>query len=454
MGNRRVDVIRIVLAWAFVALAALPGKAASGVTDFMLDNGMQVVVIEDHRAPVVTHMVWYNVGSADEPPGKSGIAHFLEHLMFKGTKTLAPGEFSKTVAANGGTDNAFTSFDYTGYFQRVAADRLSLVMEMEADRMVNLVLTDDVVATERDVVIEERNTRVENSPGSKFSEQRRAAMFMNHRYGIPVIGWMHEIETLDREDALAFYKEHYAPNNAVLIVAGDVTPEEVRTLAERHYGVIPANPEIKPRARPQEPPQLSPRRLTYVDPRVRQPYVVRTYIAPTRGSGSAQEAAALTYLSELLGGSGYSSVFGQELQLNQKIAVSSGAFYDNLSLDPDLFGVYVVPVPGVSLEEAEEAMNAVLAKFMEEGPDPEHLDRIRAQIRANEIYALDNQHGRARRYGTGLTAGLTIQEIQDWPEVLQAVTEADIMAAAKRLFDARRSVTGYLMGGQEPGVTQ
>ena len=389
-------------------------------------------------------MVWYRVGAADEPAGESGVAHFLEHLLFRGTKTVPPGEFSKIIAANGGNDNAFTSFDYTGYFQRVAADRLSLVMSLEADRMRNLVLTDEIVATERDVVLEERNSRVENSPGSKFSEQRRAAAFMNHRYGVPVIGWKHEIEALNREDAFAFYEKFYAPNNAILIVAGDVTPDEVRALAVKHYGPLEPSAGIAERARPQEPPQLSARRLSYSDPRVRQPYVIRTYLAPTRGSGSAKEAAALTYLAELLGGSGLSSVFGQELQLRRKIVVSTGAFYDGLSLDPDLFGMYVVPVPGVSLEEAETALDEVLEQFLKQGPDPQHLERIRTQIRANEIYALDDQHGRARRYGGALTAGLTIEDVEAWPDVLGAVTAEDIMAAAARVFDRNNAVTGWI----------
>ena len=184
---------------------------------------MDVVVIEDTRAPVAVHMVWYRVGSSDEPPGKSGIAHYLEHLMFKGTEKRAPGEFSEVVEAQGGSDNAFTSFDYTGYFQRVASDRLSLMMEMEADRMTNLVLSDEVARPELGVVLEERSQRTDSNPGALFGEQRRAALFLNHPYGRPIIGWRSEIEELDMQDALDFYADHYAPNNAILVVAGDVT---------------------------------------------------------------------------------------------------------------------------------------------------------------------------------------------------------------------------------------
>ena len=249
-----------------LCVMALPASAKDAVTSFTLDNGMDVVVIEDHRAPVVTQMVWYRAGSADEQPGVSGVAHFLEHLLFKGTKTLAPGEFSATVARNGGNDNAFTSYDYTAYFQRIAADRLELVMQMESDRMVNIQLDEQDILTERDVVLEERNQRVENSPGALFREQKNAAQYLNHRYGIPIIGWKHEVSALTLQDALEFYRTYYAPNNAILVVAGDVNPDEVRSLAETYYGAIPANPDLSERDRPQEPPQTSERRLVFEDP--------------------------------------------------------------------------------------------------------------------------------------------------------------------------------------------
>ncbi|MCE8469529.1 insulinase family protein, partial [Rhodovulum sulfidophilum] len=258
---------------AVLALIATAGIArAEKVTDFTLQNGMEVVVIEDHRAPVVVQMVWYKVGAADEPPGKSGIAHFLEHLMFKGTDAVGPGDFSKIVEENGGSDNAFTSWDYTAYFQRVAADRLDLMMQIEADRMTGLKLSEEDVATERNVILEERNQRTENDPGALFSEQRRAAQYLNHPYGIPIIGWRHEMEGLSRADALSYYRTYYAPNNAVLVVAGDVEPDAVRAMAEAHYGPLAPSETLPPRLRPQEPPQLAARHLTYDDPRVAQPY--------------------------------------------------------------------------------------------------------------------------------------------------------------------------------------
>lgn len=272
------------------------------VSQFELDNGMEVYVLEDHRAPVVVHTVWYKVGAADEPMGKSGIAHFLEHLMFKGTDKMAAGELSETVTRNGGSDNAFTSWDYTAYYQRVAADRLPLMMEMEADRMRNLQMTEEDVVTERNVVLEERNMRTENNPGALFMEQRRAAQYLNHPYAIPIIGWKHEIEQLNRDDAFAFYARYYAPNNATLVVAGDVDPDEVFEMAKTYFGPIAPTPDLTPRLRPTEPPQLSERRLSMSDPRVSQAYVTRTYLAPERNTGDQKEAAALQFLAALLGG--------------------------------------------------------------------------------------------------------------------------------------------------------
>ncbi len=230
-----------------VAVAVDGAHASTRVSEFRLSNGLQLVVIPDHRAPVVTQMIWYKVGAADEPRGSSGIAHFLEHLMFKGTDTIPPGQFSKIVARIGGEDNAFTNHDVTAYFQRVAKDRLPTVMAMEADRMANLRLTEEDVATERDVILEERRSRVDNDPGSILQEQMMAALYENHPYGVPIIGWEQEIAKLDREDALRFYKRFYAPNNALLVVAGDVEPEAVRQLAETTFGKVAPNPSLNGR---------------------------------------------------------------------------------------------------------------------------------------------------------------------------------------------------------------
>lgn len=445
--------MRRLAASLIACLTALPLWAAE-VTDFKLDNGLEVVVIEDNRAPVVVQMLWYRAGAADEPPGKSGIAHFLEHLLFKGTDDLAPGEFSSVVAENGGSDNAFTSWDYTGYFQRVAADRLELMMRMEADRMRDLRLTEADIGTERDVIIEERNQRVENDPGALFAEQRRAALFLNHPYGIPIIGWKHEAEALGLEDALDFYRRFYAPNNAILIVAGDVDPEEVRVLAEKYYGALEPTPGLGPRARPAEPPQLAERRLVFEDPRVSEPYVVRTYLAPERDPGAQEEAAALTLLADILGGNGATSVLGRKLQFDAQKAIYTSAFYQGLSLDDGAFGLFIVPVPGMSLTEAEAALDGAVAEFLEEGIDPDQFARIKMQMRASEIYARDSVQHLARRYGAALTSGLTLEDVEAWPDILQAVTEDQVMAAARRVFDRRRAVTGWIRKPQTAEVTQ
>jgi zinc protease len=436
-----------------LALACALPAAAEPVTKFTLPNGLDVVVIEDHRAPVVVQMIWYRVGAADEPAGHSGIAHFLEHLMFKGTETVGPNQFSAIVEAQGGDDNAFTSWDYTAYFQRVAADRLDLVMEMEADRMRNLRLLQEDVDTERQVIIEERYQRTDSSPGALLSEQMRAAQFQNHPYGIPIIGWRHEMEQLSREDALAFYEDFYAPNNATLVIAGDVEPEEVRALAEQHYGPIPPSDAITPRERPQEPPQLAERRMVLEDERVSEPYVFRTYLAPERDPGNQTDAAALTVLAELLGGSGQTSVLPRALQFDTQTAVYSTAFYDGTTMDDATFGLIVVPAPGVSLETAEAEMDRVLAEFMAEGPDPAALERIRMQIRAGDIYSRDDVNALARRYGEGLSIGLTLEDIEAWDEALSAVTEADVMAAAEKVFDRRNAVTGWLTRPATEGET-
>ncbi|RBI73975.1 insulinase family protein [Roseovarius sp. TE539] len=440
----------IILALMSMAAAALPAAAEEQVTEFDLENGMQVVVIEDHRAPVVVQMVWYKAGAADEKPGVSGVAHYLEHLLFKGTETLEPGEFSATVARNGGSDNAFTSHDYTAYFQRVAADRLELMMRMESDRMVNLKLEESDIATERDVIIEERNQRVENNPSALFREQKRAAQYMNHPYGVPIIGWRHEMERLDMEAALDFYDTYYAPNNAVLVVAGDVQPDNVRDLAKEYYGTLPANPDLPRRVRPQEPPQLAERRVLFEDERVAQPYVSRSYIAPERDSGAQEKAAALTLLAEILGG-GTTSVLAEKLQFETQVAVQTWAYYSGRSLDDTTFNIGIVPAPGVTLKEAEAALDRAVAGFMTEGVEPERLDRIRTQVRAARIYERDDVGSLARRYGRALTQGLTVEDVQAWPDILRSVTEEDIMTAAEEVLDRKRAVTGWISA---PEVTQ
>jgi len=315
---------------------------------------------------------------------------------------------------------------------------------MEADRMVNLRLDDAEIATEREVIIEERNQRVENSPSALFREQKNAVQYFNHRYGIPIIGWRHEMEELDRDDALAFYERFYAPNNAVLIVAGDVTPDAVRAMAEEHYGPIPANADLPERVRPSEPPQTAERRITFRDARVAEPYVSRSYLAPERDSGAQETAAALTILAEILG-SGTTSVLTEALQFDRQVATFTGAFYSGTALDRTTFDLVVVPAQGVSLEEAEAEMDRVLAEFLEDGVDAAQLERVKTRLRAAQIYARDSVDSIANRYGRALTSGLTVEDVQAWPDILQAVSAEDVMAAARDVLDRKQAVTGWLM---------
>ena len=319
---------------ALLAVASSAQSAPNGpqISDFILGNGLELVVIPDHRAPVVTHMIWYKVGAADETPGKSGLAHFLEHLMFKGTAKNPAGKFSQVVARIGGQENAFTSQDYTGYFQRVPSEQLRTVMEFEADRMTGLQLTDDVVLPERNVILEEQNQRVGNNPRARLSEQIDAALYLNHPYGKPVIGWRHEMEQLSRDDAIGFYRRFYAPNNAIVVIAGDVDPLKVRTMVEETYGKIPRHGTVAPRVRPEEPPPVAVRSLTLADPRVEMPTLQREYLVPSFRTAKRGELEALEVLSHILG-SGSNSRLYRALVVDKQMAVMASAWYDANALD-------------------------------------------------------------------------------------------------------------------------
>jgi zinc protease len=435
-----------VTAALLAAAVAGTGHAVAGpdIAHFVLANGLEVVVIPDHRAPVATHMMWYKVGSADETPGKSGLAHFLEHLMFKGTAKNPAGKFSQVVATIGGQENAFTSSDYTGYFQRVPREQLKAMMEFEADRMTGLVLTDEVVRPELSVVLEEQNMRVANNPGARLGEQMEAALYLNHPYGRPVIGWRHEIEQLDREDALAFYRRFYTPNNAILVIAGDVTADAVRTLAEETYGKVPRVAEIKPRVRPQEPVQEAARTVTLADPRVTQPSVSRYYLVPSSVSAKPGESEPLEVLAHVLGRGSNSRLY-HTLVFAKGIAINAGASYDGTAVDATHLSVYATPKPGTTLQQLEEALDAVLAEIMDKGVTAEELERSKNRMIADAIYANDNQRVMAQWYGAALATGATIKDVSTWPDRIRAVGAADVREAARRWLDKRRSVTGYLV---------
>jgi len=430
-------------ALALFALGAVARADGPDVSHFILANGLEMVVIPDHRTPVVTHMAWYRVGSADETPGKSGLAHFLEHLMFKGTAKNPEGKFSQTVAALGGQENAFTTSDYTAYFQRIERDQLETMMTFEADRMTGLVLSDDNVRPELKVVLEEWNMRVGNSPDARLGDQISAALYLNHPYGRPVIGWRHEIEKLDREQALEFYRRFYSPNNAVVVIAGDVTADEVKALAEKTYAKVPRVAEIAPRARPQEPPPAAPRTVMLADPRVAQPSMQRSYLVPSYAT-SKKDAEALEVLSHVLG-SGSTSRLYRALSIEQRIATNAGSFYQGTSLDDTRFGVYAIPQPGVPFAAVEGAVDDVIADLIKNGVSAEELDRAKTRMIADAVYAQDNQAALARWYGVALMTGSTVDDVKAWPERIRAVTADRVRDAARTWLERRRSVTGYLV---------
>jgi zinc protease len=427
-------------------VCAAPAAAAAdtAVAHFTLANGLEVVVVPDHRAPVVTHMIWYKVGAADEVAGKSGLAHFLEHLMFKGTAHNPGNRFSQAVAAIGGQENAFTTSDYTGFFQRVPRERLKEMMAFEADRITGLVLTDEVVRPELNVVLEEQNMRIANNPNSRLAEQMDAALYLNHPYGRPTIGWRPEIERLDREDALAFYRRYYSPNNAIVVVAGDVTADEVKADAEATYGQIAARADIAPRRRPQEPPQEAPRTVTLADPQVEQPSINRYYLAPSRTTAKSGESEALEVLAHVLG-SGSNSRLYRALVLDRGIAINAGAYYSSTALDYGKFGVFGTPKPGKSLRELEAAIDAVLSDVVEQGVTADELDLAKNRMIADAVYAQDNQATLARWYGAALSTGETVDMVREWPEAIRAVTADQVREAARKWLNRKASVTGYLV---------
>jgi zinc protease len=365
--------------------------------------------------------------------------------MFKGTAKHPAGEFSQTVQRVGGNENAFTSTDYTGYYQRVTKDQLGRMMEFEADRMTGLVLKDENVLPERDVVLEEYNMRVANSPDARLSEQIMAALYLNHPYGRPVIGWHQEIEKLDREDALAFYKRFYAPNNATLVIAGDVDAQEIRPMAERTFGAIAAQPSIpERRLRPQEPTPIAPRTVTLADPRVEQPSVRRYYLVPSATTAAAGESQALDVLGQLLGG-GANSYLYRALVIDKQLAINAGASYQGTALDSAQFMISATPRPGVAFADIEKTMDAVIADIAANPVPAADLERVKTQLVAEAIYAQDNQASLARWYGAALTTGLSVEDIRSWPDRIRAVTSEQVRAAAQAWLDKKRSVTGYLI---------
>lgn len=419
------------------------GRRGPDVHTTTLDNGLDIVVIPDRRVPVVTHMVWYRNGSGDDPLRKSGIAHFLEHLMFKGTEKHPAGTFSHLVASLGGQENAFTSYDYTAYYQRIAREHLGTMMAFEADRMTGLVLDDSAVDPERLVVLEERRMRTDTDPAAQLSEALAAALYTHNPYGTPIIGWQHEIETLDRHDALAYYGRFYTPENAILVVAGDVGADEVVALAQETYGRIPARGERPRRERAREPLPVASKRVSIADARVEQPYLQRAWLAPSVRTQAGAEAYALELLAEILGG-GQTSLLYRHLVLDQGVAVNAGASYHATMLDDSRFDVYAVPAPGVTLEALDAAVGQVIAHLVDNGVSAPELARARTRFIAEMIYAQDSQVHMAHIYGSALAIGETVADVQQWTARIEAV-DAEAVREAARRFLSRPYTAGFLL---------
>jgi zinc protease len=410
-----------------------PGVAAGAqAVERMLSNGMKVLIKRDDRAPTVAHMVWYRAGSIDEVNGRTGVAHVLEHMMFKGTKTLAPGEFSRRVAAMGGRENAFTSRDYTGYYQQVHKSRLAEVMSLESDRMANLQLSADEFAKEIRVVMEERRLRTEDRASALLYEQLNAAVFIAHPYGRPVVGWMSDLQSMTVEDARDWYDTWYSPSNAILVVAGDVDPDAVMKLAEQTYGRFPARalPARKPQT---EPPQLGLRRLLVKAP-AENPYVSMAFRVPRLESVDGdREPYALELLSTLLDG-GESTRFTREIVRGSRVANRAGAGYDMTQRGPAVFILDGTPAEGRSTDEVERAMRAEIARIARDGVPQAELDRVKVQYVAQQVYKRDSVFAQAMELAGLEIVGLSHRDADRILEKVRSVTVDEVRAVAGKYF--------------------
>jgi len=437
---------RIAVSALLVGACVTQARAADNplrTFQFVLQNGLQVVVVPDRRAPVVTEMLWFKVGAVDDPPGISGLAHFFEHMMFRGTRTLPGDGFPQTIARNGGDDNAFTTQDYTVFHEQIAKDKLRLAMHLEADRMVNLDLSDSAVGTERDVVLAERRMRVDNDPEALTEEQAEAALYLSHPYGRPVIGWPDEIRHIGRVEADDFYRRHYAPNNAILIVAGDVTVDDVRAAAEAEYGPL-ASHELSVRTDYAQPSRLGETRLVIARKDAKVPMFLRLYRVQSYAEAAPGRAEALEVLAKLLGGDATSALY-RRLVVERKLATDVGAYYNGYTRDAGEFGFTAHPRPGVSLETLERAIDEVVAPYLRRAPSKAELARAKVQLVAGVTFRRDSQFEMASAYGRELAIGLTVFDVQQWPQRIQAVTREDVRKAAAASLVKNESVTATLV---------
>lgn len=422
---------------------AFAADSRQDIETFTLKNGMQVILVPNHRMPIVTHLLLYRVGGADDFPGRSGLAHYNEHMMFQGTKAHGAGEFARIISANGGVFNAFTTRDYTGYYVNIAKEHLSLVMQLEADRMLNLDPDEQHFLKERQVIIEERRMSVENQPEALLAEEMQAMMFRNHPYHNPLIGWMQEMQALSRDDVLSFHRQFYHPANAVLVVTGDITRTELQPLAEKYYGGLPAGtPNV--RHWQQEPPQRGPRHITLHNENVKQPELVRYYIAP--GASSEDKALMIPefVLAQLMGGGTTSSMY-QSLVVKQKLATSVDFSYNGISVGPAMLEINAVPAVGVSLSQLEAALDKEIAASLVQVGTPDDLERAKILLKADTTYARDSMESMARIIGALVMSGLPVDYFNQWPTLVDAVTADDVHKAAVAVFKPEASVTGYLL---------
>lgn len=461
---KKLPLLMILLALcAPSAPAAARESTAAAVTDtaprakvynaesFTLANGMEFVVIPNHRVPAVTSMIWYRVGAADEPRGLSGMAHYLEHLLFKGTPTVKPGDFSKTVRALGGNDNAFTTQDYTAFYQSIATIHLETMMKMEADRMLNTSPPPADFTAEQKVVLEERRQRTENDPRGYFSEQLRALMFINHPYGNPVIGWGHEVGALNWPQIQKFYQQHYAPNNAIMVVSGDITAARLKPLAEKYFG--PLKPiDLPAREWTSVPPMIVNPQLSLRHPQIRQPVFMRLYRLPSARQ-NRDESYALSLLGEIMDGGAATRLY-KSLVADQKIATSVNFSYDGLALSDGTGWLSAVPAEGVSLERVEQALEKELRLLIDKGVTDQELNEARQRMKDSTAFALDSLSGPAMNVGRALATGLSLDDVEYWPYELDKVTKAQIQAVAAQYLDPddirqRPFISGYLLPPEE-----
>jgi zinc protease len=446
--------VLVLLAATLVSIAPAAAAALAQIAESELPNGMRILVKPDHRAPVVVCMVWYRVGSVDEVSGTTGVAHVLEHMLFKGTKAVPAGEFSRIIAEAGGRDNAFTSRDYTGYFQTLHKSQLGLALRLEADRMVNALLAPDEFSKEIRVVMEERRWRTDDRPRALVYEQLNAAAFRAHPYRNPVIGWMSDLENMKVEDARAFYERWYAPNNATLVVVGDVTPEEVFKLARQHFGPLKRKP-LPPRRITDEPQQLGPQDLTVRAP-AELPYVLMAYKAPVlRDPDKDWEPYALEVLANVLDGN-EAARLNRTLVRSERIAQSAGASYDGIARGPGMFYLSGTPNPGTTAEQLRQALRREVDKLIAEGVTDDELQRVKSQAVASHVYERDSMYYQAQQIGALAMAGLPHGLIDLFVEKLKAVTAEQVVAVAKKYLVDDTLTVAYLdpqpLAGKRPAA--